>query len=417
MVNDSIREELQANLTVQPRTEPARDQSILPQRGHAIPYAGAAAVSAAYVLNNSPSPEVKKRITASLQPAKTNPTLVRLQDRKNDKVPEWRLKLKESVNRRKERGGAAVNDSNVAPMPRIPAAAVEKNNDAAAPVPADDRLAKALARIERSRRIYASSSSRIAAPAKPASLAVQQRPAPPPLPVTVSEQGKDTRPATSASENMAYDRINVTVADHGKDTNRLPKIGPVSEGKVDRDPHDGHDLPAVQVAASHVIDQKVIHIPAANADIVVTDLSENEIEDELDDLAPLSMRFAAGLFDAILSMIAASIILSPLVFYGFDWMNLTGLFLFAATTAFAMFVYSTLTLGFWGKTLGLRIFALELVDADENEYPTMRQAAINSSLYIVSMLFLGIGFVTVFFNDENRAAHDLLSGTILVKEF
>lgn len=417
MVNDSIREELQANLTVQPRTEPARDQSILPQRGHAAPYAGAAAASAAYVLNNSPSTQVKKRITASLQPAKTNPTLVRLQDRKNDKIPEWRLKLKESVNRRRETGGAAGNDSNVSSMPHVPAAAAEKNNDSAASVPADERLAKALARIERSRHIYASGSSSIAAPAKPASPAVQRRPDLPPLPMTISEQKKDLKPAALASEKTAFDRVNISVADHGKDTNRLPKISSVSEAKVGRDPVDSPDLPASQVATSHVIGQKVIHIPAANADTVVPNLSEDEIEYELDDLAPLSMRFAAGLFDAILSMIVASIILSPLVFYGFDWMNLSGLIFFMAATAFSMFVYSTLTLGFWGKTLGLRIFALELVDADENEYPTMKQAAINSSLYIVSMLFLGIGFVTVFFNEENRAAHDLLSGTILVREF
>jgi len=32
-------------------------------------------------------------------------------------------------------------------------------------------------------------------------------------------------------------------------------------------------------------------------------------------------------------------------------------------------------------------------------------------------LFGGAGFLTVFFNEEKRAAHDLLSGTILVREF
>ena len=82
-----------------------------------------------------------------------------------------------------------------------------------------------------------------------------------------------------------------------------------------------------------------------------------------------------------------------------------------------MFLYMTVCLGFSGKTLGMRLFSLELVDAAENEYPTLHQAAVNSAVYILSLIFGGTGFLTVFFNEERRAAHDLLSGTILVREF
>jgi uncharacterized RDD family membrane protein YckC len=77
----------------------------------------------------------------------------------------------------------------------------------------------------------------------------------------------------------------------------------------------------------------------------------------------------------------------------------------------------TLCLGFFGKTMGMRLFSLELVDAVENEYPTLKQAAINSSVFLVSLVFGGAGFLTSLFNEERRALHDLLSGTILVREF
>jgi uncharacterized RDD family membrane protein YckC len=82
-----------------------------------------------------------------------------------------------------------------------------------------------------------------------------------------------------------------------------------------------------------------------------------------------------------------------------------------------MFIYLTTCLGLFGKTFGMRIFSLELVDVDESEYPTFHQAALNSTIYLISLALGGIGFLTIPFNEEKRAIHDLLSGTIVVKEF
>ena len=82
-----------------------------------------------------------------------------------------------------------------------------------------------------------------------------------------------------------------------------------------------------------------------------------------------------------------------------------------------MFAYLTVCIGVYGRTLGMRLFSLEIIDADENEYPTFHQAAVSSAVYLLSLPLLGAGFVTIFFNEEKRAAHDLLSGTIIVNEF
>ncbi len=65
----------------------------------------------------------------------------------------------------------------------------------------------------------------------------------------------------------------------------------------------------------------------------------------------------------------------------------------------------------------MRLFSLELVDAFENEYPTLQQAAINAAVYLITLPLAGAGFLTMFYNEENRALHDLLSGTIQVREF
>ena len=82
-----------------------------------------------------------------------------------------------------------------------------------------------------------------------------------------------------------------------------------------------------------------------------------------------------------------------------------------------MFIYLTTTVGLSGKTLGMKLFSLEIVDIEENAYPTFHQAAVSSAVYLLSLALGGLGFLTLLMNNEKRAAHDLLSGTIIVKEY
>ena len=57
-----------------------------------------------------------------------------------------------------------------------------------------------------------------------------------------------------------------------------------------------------------------------------------------------------------------------------------------------------------------------LVDVEENAFPTLHQAAVSSVVFLLSLALAGIGFLPMFFNEERRAAHDILSGTILIRE-
>jgi uncharacterized RDD family membrane protein YckC len=129
------------------------------------------------------------------------------------------------------------------------------------------------------------------------------------------------------------------------------------------------------------------------------------------------MRFNAGLFDVIIGVFAGLILLSPFIVSGGSWMSLSGFFAIAASVAIVMFLYLTISLAFFGRTLGMRISSLELVDVEENAYPTLHQAAVNSAVFLLSLTFAGIGFIPMFFNEERRAAHDILSGTILIREY
>jgi uncharacterized RDD family membrane protein YckC len=110
-------------------------------------------------------------------------------------------------------------------------------------------------------------------------------------------------------------------------------------------------------------------------------------------------------------------LLSPIVIAGGNWFSLSGLAAFAGVLATVMFIYMTLSIGMYGKTLGMRMFGLELIDAEENDYPTFHQAAVHSAVFLLTLPLLGAGFLPMIFNEEQRAAHDLAAGTIIVTEF
>jgi uncharacterized RDD family membrane protein YckC len=101
---------------------------------------------------------------------------------------------------------------------------------------------------------------------------------------------------------------------------------------------------------------------------------------------------------------------------GGNWFTVAGFFAFLATCSFVMFIYLTTTIGVFGKTFGMHLFSLEIVDYYDDEYPTFHQAAVSSSIYLLSVAFFGLGFVTSLFDQDRRAIHDLVSGTLIVKE-
>ena len=190
--------------------------------------------------------------------------------------------------------------------------------------------------------------------------------------------------------------------------------------KTDAKAFDTNKLPPLpdEVAATfdiHKTNSDDLHKTVVDEEIQKTELKLVEAEEEIEDIAPFSMRFNAGLFDLIIGSFATLILLSPFMLKG-GWFTFGGFLGFLAVCAGVMFVYMTVAVGFYGRTLGMRLFSLEVVDIEGENYPSIHQAAVSSSLYLLSLAFGGAGFLTLPFNEEKRAVHDIASGTIVVKE-
>lgn len=410
MMNDAVREELQSKIMpgssrrVPAQTPPAPQlMPVAPRRSMIAPPPAMAA-----------PPPIKRHETSDLVSPKTSPTLVGFQN-KNAALPDWRIQLQNAVQQRK--GGyvdaIAVTPSNDGTQfptnggAALKAEIVPRAQPTPAPEISDPRVASAMRRINESRNTFLDTEKKTPVP----------KPARPYRFEVVATNGHASTAAAPARINPPPKPTLVSsppVAEK-RDTNKLPPINVRQETAIEiAEPiikkGDAGTLP------SEFAEIKRIRIRAENSEILEL-ATPDASADEIEDLAQFSTRFGAGLFDLIIAAFASMLILSPVAFTNGEWFTMAGLLTFAGTSAIVMFLYMTICLGFFGKTMGMRLFSLELVDAVENEYPTLHQAAVNSSVFILSLAFAGAGFLTVFFNEENRALHDLLSGTILVREF
>lgn len=330
-------------------------------------------------------------------------------------VPEWRLQLQNSV-RQKVGGNRRDTTPNETQQsqPRTTSGAnalkVEFIEDDQPAKHDDPRVASALKRIEQSRRTFSNQ------PILEQPVNVGKAPPPPPRNYPFNVVARSNEPPKRPEGQRAT-------------VNASPKPMLVSPLKIEKRGYDTNKLPPLAKSAEPIQTVQLrTEAPKIEADearerweqLDVNEMSILQAEpetDEIEDLAPFSMRVGAGIFDLIVGVFTTLIILSPFIVSGGTWMTVSGGLAIAAAVAIVMFVYLTGSIAFAGRTVGMRLFSLELVDIEENAYPTLHQAAVNSAVYLLSMALFGLGFLTVFFNEERRAAHDILSGTILVREY
>ncbi|MEO8649604.1 MAG: RDD family protein [Acidobacteriota bacterium] len=427
-MNDTVREELQSKVAVS--VSGGLSAKMLPKP----PAASTFSPTPAPTLKRErpepppagkvkPAPSVRIE-TSDLRIKKTSPTLVGFQS-KNAALPDWRLQLQNSI---RQRTGTAPRTAADEESP-VPAQLISRGANALKaepepePSPAEiqnPRVANALKRIEESRKAFL--------PTEKPSRAV----ADPTLPTgrnypfnVVSRTADAPAEAQPAAKAVAVKApkpklvSSLRIEKRGLDTNKLPplpkqtrtaaslevNISVTSSTEVQKTPEP--------VSAAAAQDETKLTPPV---EIEAIDQAAAVIEEQ-DDLAPIAMRFNSGLFDVIISVFASLILMSPFMIAGGSWISVSGALAIGAATSIVMFLYLTISVGFYGRTFGMRLFSLELIDIEENDYPTLHQAAVNSSVFILSIACAGLGFIPMLLNDERRAAHDLLSGTILVREY
>ena len=422
MVNDSVREELETKIG-RVSGDLERTPAVAARIARTDKPVEHAPIRAE--VKATPEPQAirtPRGETTELGRKKTSPTLVGFQP-KTSSVPDWRLQLQNSIRQRKtDVVPSAPAIAKAAPaQERRSARPAQKLEGAEDPVASHDnpRVAAALQRIENSRRRFLEDSAPVPVAES------ENRAAERSYPFNVVSRGSDLsrRPnAPQATVNtLPKPRLVTSVKAEKRRyiTNRLPPlpeaVPPVSTTHVEEPEIIDKMTMPVSEPAPVIAEPKPEPKKLAMIDDLADEYGINGNEED-DDLAAIPSRFLAGLFDTIIGAFATGIVLSPFLLSGSEWMTVSGVMTLMGGFGVVMFIYMTIAIGLRGRTVGMRLFGLEVVDAEENEYPTMHQAAVSSAVYLLSIPMLGLGFLPLLFNEERRAAHDLISGTVLVRE-
>lgn len=126
-------------------------------------------------------------------------------------------------------------------------------------------------------------------------------------------------------------------------------------------------------------------------------------------------RLFAGLLDlALLTLLYSPIALGLELVQG-NWLNPQVMAL-AITSLFLIgFLYFTVCTGLTGRTFGLRILGLRIVDVRTGLIPTGGQSAKRSFLYLFSLLSAGLLFLGILLDSDHRTPHERFSRTAIVR--
>jgi uncharacterized RDD family membrane protein YckC len=135
-----------------------------------------------------------------------------------------------------------------------------------------------------------------------------------------------------------------------------------------------------------------------------------------DDRAPRVKRLAAASVDLlVVALLAAPFAVAIELTIG-NWGDRRVWGSMALIAALVMFLYHTCSVALAGRTLGMSLCGLQAVDAHKASVPTTGQCMRRAFVYMLSLATAGLGILYSLFDAEGRTAHDILSGTVVVRK-
>lgn len=131
--------------------------------------------------------------------------------------------------------------------------------------------------------------------------------------------------------------------------------------------------------------------------------------------APILMRMVSGLVDLFIICLLASPAFALVQFNELDWQQLRTIAFAGGTFVVVSFLYLTISTALTGRTLGMRLLSLRVVDARTGLIPTGGQSAKRAIVYILSLAPAGIALMYTFIDREKQAPHDRCSRTAVVR--
>lgn len=131
--------------------------------------------------------------------------------------------------------------------------------------------------------------------------------------------------------------------------------------------------------------------------------------------ASVAARFLAGVIDAGIYVAVSLPFVAATWAFGGDFTRPAVPVLLGSTLILLGIYYLLAMFTVGGRTIGMMVGGLRVVDRDGNE-PAPRALFLRASGYVVAALPAGLGFLWAIVHREHCGLHDLLSGTRVVRE-
>jgi uncharacterized RDD family membrane protein YckC len=130
--------------------------------------------------------------------------------------------------------------------------------------------------------------------------------------------------------------------------------------------------------------------------------------------ASLVPRLVSAFIDLLVVTLLCAPVGAAMELSNASWENLRVWIFSAAVFSVVGFIYFTVSTALTGRTLGLRLLRLRIVDARTGLIPTGTQSAGRALIYLASLLILGITSAFGLLNPERLTAHDRITRTAVV---
>jgi uncharacterized RDD family membrane protein YckC len=144
-------------------------------------------------------------------------------------------------------------------------------------------------------------------------------------------------------------------------------------------------------------------------------LTSVTVESRNHDSAPLFRRMFSALTDLVVVGLLSSPLLAVTGLTNFQWQNLRMIGFLAGTFMVVGFLYLTVSVAFTGRTIGMKLFSLRVIDSRTGLIPTGSQSAGRSLVYLLSLASAGVVLMYLFVNHEKHTVHDRFTRTAVVR--
>ena len=162
-----------------------------------------------------------------------------------------------------------------------------------------------------------------------------------------------------------------------------------------------------RVIADDLNDQALNYLDSIPTTVRVEKVSHNR--------APAFRRLLSAVADLIVVVFLASPVAAAVELRDANWQDLRVIGLAAGTLVLVTFLYLTICTAFTGRTLGMRLLSLRVVDVRTGLIPTGGQAAGRALFYVACLLSAGIALIYTFIDSESRTAHDRFTRTTVIR--